>query len=75
MVAETQSERPHWMTPLATTTLRFEQEFRYGIQTQLHNSGLVSDNFGVSKGVEIIPAKPWEVILAIPRTPRAIRVP
>lgn len=57
MVAETQSEQPHWMTPLATTTPRFEQEFRYDIQTRPHNSGLVTDSFGVSKGFEIIPAK------------------
>ncbi|MGB2664670.1 MAG: hypothetical protein WAK48_11735 [Candidatus Acidiferrum sp.] len=52
-----QSEQPHWMTPLATTTPRLEQEFRYDIQTQPHNSGLVTDNFGASKGFEIIPLK------------------
>lgn len=66
MVTETQSEQPHWMTPLATTTPRLEQEFRFDVQTQPHNSGQVTDNFGVSKGFEIIPAKRWEVILAIP---------
>jgi hypothetical protein len=33
---------------------------------QPHNSGLVSDNYGVSKGFEMIPATRWEVILAIP---------
>lgn len=66
MVGETQSEQPHWMTPLATTTPRLEQEFRYDVQTQPHNSGLVTNNFGVSKGLEIIPARRWEVILAVP---------
>ncbi len=66
MVSETQAEQPHWMTPLATTTPRLEQEFRYDVQTQPHNSGLVTDNFGVSKGLEIIPAKRWEIILAVP---------
>jgi hypothetical protein len=66
MVSETQSEQPHWITPLATTTPRLEQEFRYDIQYQPHNSGLVTDNYGVSKGLEIIPAKNFEVILAIP---------
>jgi hypothetical protein len=65
-VTETQSEQPHWMTPLATTTPRLKQEFRFDVQTQPHNNGLVTDNFGVSKGFEIIPAKRWEVILAIP---------
>jgi hypothetical protein len=66
MVSETQSEQPHWITPLATVTPRLEQEFRYDIQYQPHNSGLVTDNYGVSKGLEIIPARNVEVILAIP---------
>ena len=66
MVSETQAEQPHWITPLATTTPRLEQEFRYDIQWQTHNSGVTTDNYGVSKGLEIIPAKNFEVILAIP---------
>jgi len=66
MVSETQAEQPHWITPLATTTPRLEQEFRYDIQYQPHNSGQVTDNFGVSKGLEIIPVRKFEVILAIP---------
>jgi hypothetical protein len=53
-------------TPLATTTPRREQEFRYDVQTQPHNSGLVTKQFGISKGLEIIPAQRWEVILAVP---------
>lgn len=66
MVTQTQSEQPHWITPLATTTPRLEQEFRYDIQWQTHNSGVTTDNYGVSKGLEIIPQKNTEVILAIP---------
>jgi len=66
MVSATQAEQPHWITPLATTTPRLEQEFRYDIQWQTHNSGLVTDNYGVSKGLEIIPAKNVEVIVAVP---------
>jgi hypothetical protein len=66
MVTQTQSEQPHWITPLATTTPRLEQEFRYDIQWQTHNSGVTTDNYGVSKGFEIIPQKNTEVILAIP---------
>src|SRR5580704_13713066 len=66
MVTETQSEQPHWITPLNTTTPRLEQEVRYDIQWQTHNSGVTTDNYGVSKGVEIIPEKNLEVILAIP---------
>jgi hypothetical protein len=66
MVSKTQAEQPHWITPLATTTPRLEQEFRYDFQWQTHNSGVTTDNYGVSKGLEIIPAKNFEVILAVP---------
>ena len=66
MVSKTQAEQPHWITPLATTTPRLEQEFRYDLQWQTHNSGVTTDNYGVSKGLEIIPAKNFEVILAVP---------
>jgi hypothetical protein len=38
MVSETQAEQPHWITPLNTMTPRLEQEFRYDIQWQAHNS-------------------------------------
>jgi hypothetical protein len=66
MVSATQAEQPHWITPLATTTPRLEQEFRYDVQYQPHHSGEVTDNFGVNKGLEIIPAKNFEVILSLP---------
>jgi hypothetical protein len=48
------------------TTPCLEQEFRYDIQWHTHNSGVTTDNFGVRTGLEIIPAKNGEVILAIP---------
>jgi hypothetical protein len=57
MVSETQAAQPRWITPLATTTPRLEQEFRYDIQWQTHNSGVTTDNYGVSKGLEIIPQR------------------
>jgi hypothetical protein len=66
MVTQTQNEQPHWITPLTTTTPRLEQEFRYDIQWQTHNSGVTTVNYGVSKGLEIIPEKSVEVILAVP---------
>lgn len=66
MVTKTQSEQPHWITPLNTTTPRLEQEFRYDLQWQTHNNGVTTDNYGVSKGLEIIPQKDLEVILSVP---------
>jgi len=66
MVTQTQSQQPHWITPLATTTPRLEQEFRSDIQWQTHNDGVTTTNYGVSKGLEIIPQRNTEVILAVP---------
>jgi Putative MetA-pathway of phenol degradation len=66
MVTQTQSEQPHWITPLNTTTPRLEQEFRYDVQWQTHNDGTTTTNVGVSKGLEIIPQKNTEIILAVP---------
>jgi hypothetical protein len=50
IVSARQAQQPHWITPLATTTPRLEQEFRYDIQGQTHNRGLTTDNDGVSLG-------------------------
>jgi hypothetical protein len=66
MVTQTQNQQPHWITPLATITPRLEQEFRYDLQWQTHNNGVTTDNYGVSKGLEIIPQKNTEVILSVP---------
>ena len=61
-VSATQAQPPHRMTPLATTAPQLEQVFRCDIQWQTHNSGVTTDNYGVSKGLEIIPAKNVEVV-------------
>jgi hypothetical protein len=66
MVSSTQAEQPHWITPLATTTPRLEQEFRYDVQWQPHSDGTVTENYGVTKGLEIIPQKNVEIILSVP---------
>ncbi|HXW90652.1 MAG TPA: transporter [Terriglobales bacterium] len=65
MVTQTENEQPHWAVPLATTTPTLHQLFRYDIQWQTHNSGITTTNYGVSKGLEIIPEKNVEVTLAV----------
>jgi hypothetical protein len=62
-VDKTQADQPHWVTPIATTTPRLEEEFRYDILWQTNNSGITSQNSGGSKGIELIPAERVEVIL------------
>jgi hypothetical protein len=66
MVTQTENEQPHWIVPLATLTPTLHQLVRYDIQWQTHNSGVTTTNYGVSKGLEIVPEKNIEVILAVP---------
>src|ERR1700690_1127015 len=65
-VAEQQAEQPHCVTPVATVTPRLEQEIRYDIFWQGHADGTTTENYGGSKGLELIPAKNVEVIIGIP---------
>lgn len=66
MVSRTQAEQPHWVTPVATTTPRLEQEFRFDTFWQPGNTGITTDNYGGAKGLELIPQKNIEVILVAP---------
>jgi len=66
MVSSTQARQPHWITPLVTVTPRLEEEFRYDIQWQPKSDGTVTENYGVTKGLEIIPQKNVEIILSVP---------
>lgn len=66
MVSRTQAEQPHWITPIATTTPRLEQEFRYDIFWQTNGEGVTTENYGGGKGLELIPQRHIEVILVAP---------
>jgi hypothetical protein len=65
-VNKAQGEQPHWITPVATTTPRLEEEFRYDIGWNQSPSGILSENYGGSKGLELIPAERVEIILSPP---------
>jgi len=65
-VTQIQSEQPHWVTPLVTVTPRLEEELRYDQFWQANKLGAATDNFGGSKGLELIPFQNTEVILGIP---------
>jgi len=59
--------QPHWLTPLATTTPRLEQEFRYDVNwSQPRPGGPYTETFGNAKGLELIPAERVEIIAAVP---------
>jgi hypothetical protein len=65
-VDQTQAEQPHWITPLLTVTPRLEEEVRYDQQWQTRPNDATLTNYGVGKGVELIPFERVEVILGIP---------
>ena len=65
-VDKTQAEQPHWVTPLYTTTPRLEQEIRYDLQWQSRAHGADLTNYGVGKGLELIPLERVELIFGIP---------
>lgn len=61
-----QSTQPHWMTPIATTTPRLEQEFRYDQLFETLGNGGDLYNFDGGKGLELIPTTTNEVIVNLP---------
>lgn len=65
-VDKTQAEQPHWITPLATTTPRLEEELRYDQLWQVNSKGVTTDNYDGGKGLELIPFKKVEVIFSAP---------
>jgi hypothetical protein len=59
--------QPHWLTPLATTTPRLEQELRYDVNwSQAKPGGPYTEIYGNTKGLELIPVENIEIIAAIP---------
>ncbi|MFI5309705.1 MAG: hypothetical protein ACHQQ3_00615 [Gemmatimonadales bacterium] len=64
---QSKAEQPHWLTPLATTTPRLEQEFRYDVNwSQARPGGPYTETYGNTKGLELIPLENVEVIIAVP---------
>jgi hypothetical protein len=65
-VSATQSEQPHWVTPLVTVTPRLEQELRADFVHQYNPKGQSIWNYGNGKGLELIPERHTEIILNVP---------
>jgi len=61
-----QASQPGWITPLATTTPRLEEEFRYDQNRQTLANGSTVDVYGAGKGLELIPTELTEIIIAVP---------
>jgi hypothetical protein len=65
-VDKTKNEQPHWVTPLATTTPRLEEEYRYDQVWQENAKGMTTNNYDGGKGLELIPAEKVEIIFNLP---------
>ncbi len=65
-VEAAQASQPKWITPLATTTPRLEQEFRYDQNRQTLKNGSTVDIYDSGKGLELIPTSNTEVIIYVP---------
>ena len=64
--AETQTRQPDWLSPLATTSGRLKQEFRYDIWDQPSTLGNRTYQFGGNKGLEFITSSRTQVLLGVP---------
>src|SRR5581483_4933685 len=65
-VDKTKGEQPHWISPLATTTPRLEEEYRYDQLWQTNAKGNTTNNYGGGKGLELIPSERMEIIVNVP---------
>lgn len=66
MAAETQASQPDWLSPLATTSGRLKQEFRYDIWDQPSALGNRTYQLGGNKGLELITNSRTQVLLGVP---------
>jgi hypothetical protein len=61
-----QATQPDWLSPLATTSGRLKQEFRYDIWDQPASSGNRSYQFGGNKGLEVITSSRTQILVGVP---------
>ena len=63
---ETQASQPDWLSPLATTSGRLKNEFRYDIWDQPSTQGNRTYQFGGNKGLEFITTSRTQLLVGIP---------
>src|SRR5262249_47614664 len=65
MAANTQASQPDWLSPLATTSGRLKQEFRYDVWDQPAAPGSTFQ-LGGNKGLEFITSPRTQLLLGVP---------
>ncbi|HEU0368457.1 MAG TPA: hypothetical protein VFR42_04575, partial [Candidatus Acidoferrum sp.] len=63
---QVQATQPDWLSPLATTSGRLKQEFRYDIWDQPTIGGNRSYQFGGNKGLEFITSSRTQILIGVP---------
>jgi hypothetical protein len=63
---QAQATQPDWLSPLATTSGRLKQEFRYDIWDQPASGGNRSYQFGGNKGLEFISSSRTQILIGTP---------
>jgi hypothetical protein len=63
---QVQARQPDWLSPLATTSGRLKQEFRYDIWDQPASGRNRSYQFGGNKGLEFITSSRTQILIGVP---------
>jgi hypothetical protein len=66
MADREEASEPNWLSPLATTSGRIKNEFRYDIWSQTASTSSTISTFGGGKGLEFIAAPRVQLLLAVP---------
>jgi len=66
LAEQVQATQPDWLSPLATTSGRLKQEFRYDIWDQPASGGDRSYQFGGNKGLEFIASSRTQILMGVP---------
>ncbi len=66
MAERQEASEPDWLSPLATTSGRIKDEFRYELWRQTTPTGSTVSTFGGGKGLEFIAAPRVQLLLGVP---------
>jgi hypothetical protein len=66
MADKVQAEQPDWLSPLATTSGRLKQEFRFDTFDQPSFNGNRTYQLGGNKGLEVITSPRTQLLLGVP---------
>lgn len=66
MADKAKASQPDWLSPLATTSGRLKQEFRYDVFDQPSSFGNRTYQFGGNKGLEFIVGSRTQLLLGVP---------